>query len=195
MPGRPREFDRDEALGAAIQQFWTRGYEGASMNTLMDEMGINKQSAYNAFGDKHDLFMAALQEYARGVGATLGGPLHDPDLEPLQAVRDFLARLQRALKSLDKKGCLMTNTLIERGMHDEAARDFVSAAYRGLEARLTVLLTRAAERGQIDSRHDPQQLARMVLSVMQGAIVLCKARMTDAAIDAVKSADAMLSMK
>lgn len=193
MSGRPREFDREEALQAAIQQFWARGYEGASMNTLMDGMGINKQSAYNAFGDKHDLFMAALQEYARGAAAHFGAPLGDPSLEPLEAVKGFLSRLREGLQSLDKKGCLLTNTLIERGMHDEAARDLVAAVYRTIESRLTVLLTRAAERGQIDPRHDPQQLARMILSVMQGAIVLCKARMTDAAVDAVRSAEAMLS--
>ena len=60
---RPREFDMDEALDAAISTFWTQGYEATSMTDLMEATGLHKGSLYKAFDDKHDLFMKSLSRY------------------------------------------------------------------------------------------------------------------------------------
>src|ERR687891_349404 len=60
---RPREFDIDEALEAAMGAFWVRGYEATSLADLMQAMGLQKGSIYKAFGDKHALFLCALQRY------------------------------------------------------------------------------------------------------------------------------------
>ena len=62
--GRPKTFDRDEALTKAIGVFWKQGYEGASMKLLTDEMGINSPSLYAEFGDKHGLYLEAINSYA-----------------------------------------------------------------------------------------------------------------------------------
>ena len=61
--GRPRAFDEDQALDAAIDVFWRLGYEGASMAELTQAMGINKPSLYAVFGSKEKLFVRALERY------------------------------------------------------------------------------------------------------------------------------------
>src|SRR5690606_26441621 len=61
--GRPREFDPDAALDAAMAAFWDRGYEATSMADLMAVMGLQKGSIYKAFGDKRQLYLAALRRY------------------------------------------------------------------------------------------------------------------------------------
>ena len=60
---RHKEFDRDEALQRAMEVFWSRGYEAASVGELVKQMGINRQSLYDTFGDKHALYLQALDRY------------------------------------------------------------------------------------------------------------------------------------
>ena len=60
---RPKEFDRDQALHKAMEVFWSRGYEAASIRDLVEHMGINRQSLYDTFGDKHALYLQALDRY------------------------------------------------------------------------------------------------------------------------------------
>src|SRR5512141_666494 len=61
--GRPRQFDPDQVLGQAMQLFWSKGYEATSLDDLLAETGLARQSLYNGFGDKHALFLAALRRY------------------------------------------------------------------------------------------------------------------------------------
>src|SRR5713101_1510173 len=79
MPsGRTRQFDVDEALDRALEVFWARGYEGATLPELTRAMGINRPSLYAAFGNKEQLFRKALDRYAEGPGACLREALHQP---------------------------------------------------------------------------------------------------------------------
>ena len=69
MPkGRPREFDIDKALDAALNVFWRKGYEGTKLPDLTSAMSINRPSLYAAFGNKEALFRKALDRYAKGPG-------------------------------------------------------------------------------------------------------------------------------
>ena len=77
--GRPREFDLDKALEHALQVFWRKGYEGASMADLTETMGITKPSLYAAFGNKEELFRKALDRYVDGPGGYVKVALAEAD--------------------------------------------------------------------------------------------------------------------
>ena len=91
MP-RPKAFDPDDVLHKAMQVFWERGYEATSMQDLVDCMGINRFSLYSTFGDKHQLFLAALARYRDKVVARLVDELEWSDAG-LAAIRQFFTRL------------------------------------------------------------------------------------------------------
>src|SRR5262252_2095208 len=78
LRGRPRAFDRDRALDQALQVFWRKGYEGASLSDLTRAMGINRPSLYAAFGNKKSLFRQVLDRYIEGPGAYAGEALKQP---------------------------------------------------------------------------------------------------------------------
>ena len=78
--GRPREFDTDDALGAALRVFWQKGYEGASLSDLTDAMGITRPSLYAAFGNKENLFRQALDLYEKDKLAYIGEAVAAPFL-------------------------------------------------------------------------------------------------------------------
>src|SRR5271169_3600422 len=105
--GRPRSFDRDLALGKALDLFWERGYEGTSLSDLTAAMGIASASLYAAFGSKEELFREALMLYGMTVGAPPGQALREhPD------TRDaFEAMLRAAADAMTipdaPRGCLL----------------------------------------------------------------------------------------
>src|SRR5216110_2711717 len=76
--GRPRSFDLDKALDRALQVFWHKGYEGASLSDLTQAMGISRPSLYAAFGDKESLFRKVIDRYFEGPAAYIRGALQEP---------------------------------------------------------------------------------------------------------------------
>ena len=103
--GRPREFDLDEALAAALLVFWRNGYEAASMAELTAAMGITKPSLYAAFGNKEALFHKALDLYEREKLAYMTSALEAPTARGV-AERLLRGSLEMQMSSCDPKGCL-----------------------------------------------------------------------------------------
>src|ERR1044072_4956944 len=103
--GRPREFDVDKALGLALQVFWSKGYEGASMADLTEAMGITKPSLYAAFGNKEQLFHKALDLYEAEKLAYTREALKEPTAR--KVVERFMrGAIEMTMSSCDPKGCL-----------------------------------------------------------------------------------------
>src|SRR5215467_221122 len=103
--GRPRAFDRDQALELALDVFWREGYEGASLSDLTEAMGINRPSLYAAFGDKQGLFRKVLDRYFDGPAAYMREALNQPTARAvieqlLQGTADLLTNRH------NPKGCL-----------------------------------------------------------------------------------------
>jgi TetR/AcrR family transcriptional regulator, transcriptional repressor for nem operon len=170
MP-RPREFDVDAALAAAMTTFWERGYAGASLSDLTAATGVGRQSLYLAFGDKQALYLAALDRYR----AVFQVPL----LEALRGGGDIRQVLRAALVSLIdgscgpvESGCLLVNAATERSGQDQRVRRRVAAAFEALEDALVEALDRAAEAGALPAGRDHRAQARLITTVIQGLRVV-----------------------
>jgi len=99
-PGRPRSFDEAEALEKATQVFWSKGYDGVTIDDLVAGMGVGRPSLYAVFGDKRTLFLRALRAYAERKGASAAKALFSP-----QSLRDSIAGFLRyAVESATEKG-------------------------------------------------------------------------------------------
>ncbi len=161
------------------------------MAELLDEMAINRQSLYDTFGDKRALFLAVLTKYMDRVATDIQTTLATGKT-PIARIRNFLKLLSERLTSNGGHGCLLTNTMVELGPHDEIIRQLVAGLWLKFENALTTLLQQAIDDRSIKQSTNPRQVARLLLAVMQGAIVLAKAGMNDAVRDALKSAEKML---
>jgi AcrR family transcriptional regulator len=121
MP-RPRAFDEEQVVAAAKQLFWDRGYLQTSVADLEQATGLSRSSLYMAFGSKRDLFAAALRDYLDTFVDPLLGPLERDDA----GLRDIVAYFKILATLFDDpdahRGCLMINTIGERGGHDPALR-------------------------------------------------------------------------
>src|SRR4051812_39438892 len=116
MP-RPRGFDRDQALRRAMTVFWERGYEATSTDDLLKAMGIGRQSMYDAFGDKHRLYVEALQLYETETGAELFGRVSRAS-SPFAAIRDHVLAIANWTPRELSRGCFFVNATTELAPSD-----------------------------------------------------------------------------
>ncbi|MGW2515773.1 TetR/AcrR family transcriptional regulator [Streptomyces sp. NPDC001617] len=192
---RTKEFDPEAALQAALELFWRRGYEATSMSDLVEHLGIGRASIYATFGNKHDLYLKALERYDRAglppIVRELSRP--GPALPAVRAVvRRYAAEASDALLRLN--GCLVTNTAAELAPHDPAAARQVERNWDQLETVLHSTLLRAQAQGELAADRDPLALARMLLVLLQGLRVVGKASDDPARVrDAAEQALALLT--
>ena len=167
--GRPREFDVDTALAAALRVFWTLGYEGASMTDLTDAMGITRPSLYAAFGNKEELFRKALDLYERDKLAYVGAALEAPTA---RGVAEHL--LQGAIDlqtGSDPKGCLGVISSTACGTEAESIRQEVLARRASSDAALRARFERAKAEGDFPEHIAPEALQNYLSAVLQGLCI------------------------
>ncbi|GEP12627.1 TetR/AcrR family transcriptional regulator [Methylobacterium gnaphalii] len=110
--GRPREFNEAKVLDAAVQCFWSRGFEATSMRDLIDRTGLTGASLYNAFGDKRALYQRALQHY---VDESISDRLRRCEtMPPRQAIASFFDEIvERSLSDREHRGCMLVNAAFD----------------------------------------------------------------------------------
>ena len=169
--GRPREFDQDTALSAAMEEFWARGYHATSLADLETATGLHRGSLYAAFGDKHRLFLAALDRYGRSALARLEEHLAAA-ATPLAGVRRHLEdqALRAADRSGRRRGCLLSNSALELLPGDGEAAAVIATRQQAIVERLADALARAQAAGELGAGRSrpPRALARYVFAVTQG---------------------------
>ncbi len=139
---RAKEFDREVVLERAMNFFWSRGYEAASMRELLDAMEIGRQSAYDTFGDKHSLFLASLEHYYQiGVGSIIA-ELGSAD-GGLSAIEHYFDDMARRMTTKPYRSCLLINSAVELAPHDPEVATivnrFVKRLRKGFAADLMYL--------------------------------------------------------
>ena len=173
---RPREFILEEVLDKAVETFWSKGYEATSIQDLVENMGIQRGSLYAAFGDKQRLFLTVLDRYRKIVVKKLLDIL-DSHASGKAAIRQFfLAVVEHIMTAGPLRGCLVTNSAVERGLRDTATAKKVSLCLLQLEDGFYKTLVRARDTGDIDERLDLRAVARYLTSSLQGLLVMGKVR-------------------
>jgi len=173
---RPRTFDEADALDAAIDCFWRRGYGATSVRDLGDEMGLGSASLYNAFLDKRTLFLRALDRY---LDSTMRERIVrlERTRAPKDAVKAFIDEIvERSVNDPERRGCMLINAAAEFGARDPDLREEIAARLDELQGFFRRMIARAREEGSIPNDRDPAELSRLMLGVVVAIRVLARVR-------------------
>ena len=168
--GRPRAFDPDRALEAALKVFWRVGYEGASLPQLTKAMGINRPSMYAAFGNKEELFRQAVDRYTSGVGEHIQAALNQPTARQV-AVALLRGTATMLTDSKHPTGCLLVQGALACGADASCVRRELAARRAAGEATIRKRFERAAKERDLPAGANPADLARYIATIQQGMSV------------------------
>jgi len=179
MPsGRVRQFDVDKALDKALNVFWARGYEGATLPALTKAMGINRPSLYAAFGNKEQLFRKALDRYQTGPQSFVGEALTKPTARAV--VEAIFAGFVRMLRGRDKaRGCLIVSGALVSGEEAEPVRRELARLRQAGVTAFRKRFERAVQEGDLPEGTDCATLARYIAAVLNGLAVQAASRATE----------------
>ena len=172
--GRPRGFDREEALRQAMKVFWAKGYENTSMTDLIDAMGIASPSLYAAFGSKEGLFHEAVSLYSAEQGCDIWESL---DREPgiVAAIGAFLEATARAYSTAGlPQGCMIVLGARPGPQGESPVADDLRVRRCDSVDRLRQRFARALEEGELPATSDPESLGTYFASVQHGMSILAR---------------------
>ena len=171
--GRPKSFDRDVALQRAVGHFLAYGYKGAGMRDLLASMGIARQSLYDTFVSKRDLFLEALKSYEINAMKEYNA-LFLAEGSPLQKIETLIQGWTEKAKQEPFQGCLINHAVVDMGNADPDIARMARDHFRKLGDLLAKCLTNAREAGEIQPETDVVALSRFLISHCQGLIVMAQ---------------------
>ncbi|MGI5288643.1 TetR/AcrR family transcriptional regulator [Nonomuraea polychroma] len=169
---RPRKFEEEQAVEAAMRAFWKAGYEATSTQDLCAATGLGRSSIYNTFAGKHDLFEKALRHYMDERNAALA-ELMDGDLPIKEKVRTVLWWAVEPDPG-DPAGCLVVNSMIELAPRDPEVAELLRRDNDKRFEMMRAAFETARARGQLDAAKDPLALARFVFATVSGLRVMAR---------------------
>lgn len=185
-----KSFDEEVVVSRAMQVFWQKGYESASIADLLTKTGITRGSLYNAFGGKEHLFIRSLQKYDQDYRCAMLSELERLD-DPARALRVFFeALVADTLADPLKKGCFLINTSSDLSVHGDAVNRIVRDGLNELESFFNSNIELAQARRELPASLDPQSTAKGLLSMVVAIRVLGRG-MFDAASLTVLAGQAM----
>ncbi|MFI9814358.1 TetR/AcrR family transcriptional regulator [Saccharothrix variisporea] len=172
--GRPREFDDAAVVDAAMEVFWSKGYESTSTEDLCARTGLGRGSLYNAYGSKHGLYERALRRYAEVGFSAQAEILNGPG-----GVKQRLRALMVAVIDTDlgdpvKRGCLAVNAAVDAGGTDDVVAEQVLRQFSRFETAVFEVIARGQRDGEVAADVDPLVAARSFVSAYYGLRVLGK---------------------
>ena len=169
--GRPREFDEEQVLTAAMEAFWRKGYEATSLADLTACTRLNKASLYRVFGDKHELFKATLKNYADMEFRKVMAVAFDSE-SPLENIRAVVRKICDDADS--DKGCLMINSLVELAPHDPEVKQMLQGFAEQRIGAMTDMIDKAQQADEIRKELEPFKLAVSLMLTLAGSATMVK---------------------
>jgi TetR/AcrR family transcriptional regulator, transcriptional repressor for nem operon len=171
MP-RPRKFDENVVIEKAAQAFATGGYGGTTMEDLSRATGLGKQSIYNSFGGKRELFLLALTQSASSHVERLTAQLTASDASPLQRIHAHLDALAATFSARGPLDSLFTKATVELADRDPEIAEAAQRAYRRLEDNYAECIRQAQASAEVDAGLDSRAMATYFVAVTRGMEVL-----------------------
>jgi TetR/AcrR family transcriptional repressor of nem operon len=169
--GRPREFDEDQVLDAAMEIFWLQGYESTSMKDLLAATGLHKGSLYQAFGDKHSLFIRSLRRYMDRFLQEMAVEIETAD-SGLQALRSIMnVSIGKGCHGTEgNAGCMALNTLADKGTEDPDILAALQESYGKRMQMISGAVARAQAEGSLRTDWTPERIATMISVMSTGTV-------------------------
>lgn len=183
--GRPRSFDETDAIRMATEVFWAKGFDGATIDDLVEKMGVGRPSLYAIFGDKSTLFMRCLEAYRDNLGKLAGQALFGPT-DVRGAIRSLLRfSVESATDDAAPLGCLMV--CVAPLVEDENVRRFLMTASEETTAAIAMRLRQGIEANELPIDFPCEERSRVLLDISRGLVV--RARIGTARSELLKDAD------
>lgn len=182
--GRNKKYERDEIARKAMALFWRDGFHGTSTQALVESMGVNRFSLYAEFGNKQNLYEAALNLYAQEVV--------DQHFRALESAQAGLAQIEAMFEGFaasagepgTELGCFMCNCATERGADDPGSQLFVHQHVARISAAFTHALDRARQDGTMVQTVDTVQEGQFLATLLLGFFVLLRAKVVPSVVQA-----------
>jgi TetR/AcrR family transcriptional repressor of nem operon len=165
--GPEKQFDPEVALAKAMEVFWARGYEAASLSELLARMGIGRKSLYDTFGNKRSLFLKTLEHYAQTTIKSIRNQLSAPG-SPLTNLKSVLQDLQRTHAAPASKGCMLGTNIADFDTNDQEIAFVLRSYLQEVEDAFCRAILRAQQAGELSHTMKPRDVAQMLLCIMQG---------------------------
>ena len=179
--GLTKDFDENEVLKKAVIIFWHKGYNGTSMQDLVDGLGISRSSLYDTYGDKHALFIKALESYKESASGGMCNIVSNA-VSAKEAIRQLLDLTTRQLLSDEQhKGCFMVNAEVEVALFDKEVSDMICQNDQQVEDAFYTAIKKGQDNGEISKTKDARALARFIFNTVKGIRVTAKS-ITDKSI-------------
>ena len=175
-PGRPRAYDPERALDAAMLAFWRAGYAGTSLDDLTASTRMNRPSLYAAFGDKHALYLKTIERYRDATSAALTAQLaiDRPMAESLRTIYARALDLYEAGQA-NPRGCYFSSTAVAVAMTDPEVRAALWASHQAFDRVLAARFARARDTGELPPDADPSTLGSLATGMFHTLSIRARA--------------------
>ncbi|MGW7070232.1 TetR/AcrR family transcriptional regulator [Streptomyces sp. NPDC054855] len=186
---RPRTFDEERALDAAMHAFWANGYEATSTQDLCEATGLGRSSIYNTFSSKHELFRRALARYMDSMTSIQVEILEDAERPPMERLRALFRRVIdsefECREDGHSLGCLTVNTTVELAGRDPEAAEMLAGDLAVRLAAISSVIRTGQSSGDITSTRDAGDLAHFLNAAIGGMRVSAQGGVDRATLTAI----------
>ncbi len=171
---RPKEFKKSDVLLKAMKIFWDKGYEGTSISDLTEKMNISRSSLYETFGDKHELFIEALEFYLSMTHVKKNENFSKAKNVKIGMYDFFKNAIDFILNEVNPGGCFYTNTVTSLAMTDKKVKTILQKNLEKQENDFFDYLEKGKQKGEIMVTLDTRQLARYFVALLRGITVIAR---------------------